>query len=42
MKDFSSKNAYIVEKFNFFIDNSLVVDYNNMDVIHNEVLLIFV
>ena len=37
MKDFSLKTAYIVEKFNFFIDNRTQCDYNKMDVIHDEI-----
>jgi hypothetical protein len=42
MQLFTLKTAYIVEIFNFFIDILIDTIYNNMDVIHNEVLLIFV
>jgi hypothetical protein len=42
MNNFTVFNADIVEKFNFFIDINPVSVYNIRDVIHNEVILIFV
>ena len=42
MNNFTVFNADIVEKFNFFIDIKPVSVYNIRDVIHNEVISIFV